>query len=125
MAGLSDAQPNHFGPLTPEQQAMLQRQGVQSGMSPLEMLPMTMAGGAIGAGMAGVGGLKSLVQGLMQKGMRPEAIAEYLKGIGVVGGATAGLGNVFDAINYSQRQRDTIRDAEGQPGGFYGQMPRR
>lgn len=114
---------NNFGPLTPEQQAMLQRQALGDAPSPFDVLPGTIMGAGIGAGMAGIGGLRSLVQGLQQRGMRADAIGEYLKGIGVVGGATAGAGLSFDVFG-STPYKNSIRDAEGQPGGFYGENRR-
>ena len=112
---------NNFGPLTPEQEDVLRRQGVQSGMGPLELLSLTGLGAGIGVGMAGIGGALSLGQGLATRGDRLPALLEYLKGIGVVGGAGAGAGFGFDTLNATSRQRETHRDAEGQPGGFYGQ----
>lgn len=104
MGGLSDARPaNQFGPISPEQQAMLQRGAVQETISPLDLLTLL-----YGAGIGGVGYGAGRLMGLS----RPQSLGVA----GVSGGSAAGrFGNY---LNGSQ-------DAEGQPGGFYGQMPRR
>lgn len=108
---------NQFGPITPEQQAMLQRDAVQPSMGPFDLFPMTGLGAGIGAGTAAVGGLRSL----MSDPRRAAALMEYLKGIGAVGGAGAGMGFMFDARNMTrdyQQQRDMEREAEMLPGAF-------
>jgi len=93
-------QANDFGPLTPEQEAQLRRQAVQSGMSPLDF----MIGGAIpGAAV----------------GYAAQRFGRYLAGVPKhAAGAT--MGGMQGLIDY-EKQQNTMRDAEGQPGGFYGQ----
>mgnify|MGYP003440465227 CR=1 FL=1 len=95
-------QANSFSDLTPEQQAQLQRQAVQSGISPFELFTMLAAGPA--AGIA-YGGLRAAGLGRLSS---------------AVGGAAMGAGG----LELGQRYGERIRDAEGQPGGLYGEDPK-
>ena len=84
--------------LTPEQEQMLQRDAIRPSMSPMEMMAVPMGGGLMAAlyALARSGGLPRLVSAL---------------------GAGAGGASFIDS---QHRRADTMRDAEGQPGGFYG-----
>ena len=113
----SQGDANNFGPMTAEQQMMLQRDAIQPSMGPLEMFPMTAAGASIGGGMAAIGGLRQL----MSDPRKAAAVLEYLKGIGVVGGAGAGMGFAMDGMN---KHREMLDEAQSDPT-FPGQPPRR
>lgn len=107
-------QANNFGPLTPEQHAQLQSQAVQSGASPLEFM---IAGGAPGAAV----GYGAARLGRTMAGVPKHEAPLWLRSL--IGAGGAGAGAAFGAgIGYGDyaKQQDTMRDAEGQPGGFYG-----
>ena len=103
---------NNFGPLTPEQEEMLRRQAISTeGYSPLDFLGgagMGAMAGRIGQHMAGAAGRVPWWQSL---------------------GINAGIGGVAGAGVYAggpayRNNENTMRDAESQPGGFYGLMAR-
>lgn len=132
MAGLLDgiASPNNFGPLTPEQEARLRKQAVTTEMpAALELL--------LGGGIGGVGGravgraaahggefLGSVAFPTVHTmagmaGHNPSGIVNWLGRIGGGLGALGGMGAAFDVAK-DRARRNTMRDAEGQDGGFYG-----
>lgn len=100
---------NQFGPISPEQQAMLQRQAVQPSWSPLDFMPGPMTG--FGAGLG------ALLYPMIRGGGGPRSAAA----------APAGIGYGLDMLDRYRGQQPLPsqfydnRDAEGQPGGFYGQ----
>jgi len=104
---------NYFPPLTPEQEAQLRRDAISTEVySPLDFIGGGLIGGAagrIGQHMAGAAGQVPWWQSLMING-----------GLAGITGGAAGL-----AGPAARREMNTIRDAEGQPGGFYGNMPPR
>lgn len=110
MAGLSDAMPaNNFGPLTPEQEALMRRGVTTETINPLELL----LGAGMGAGVARAG---QHMAGAV--GQAPW----YLSALGMLGGGAAGA-NMASNMPRIRAEQNTMRDAEGQPGGFYGQPP--
>lgn len=111
---------NYFPPLTPEQIAALQRQAISTEtFSPFDML----MGGGIGAiaGRAVGRGMGHVADFMVPTG---PAAANWAGRAGTLLGGLAGVGGPNQAAQDRARM-NTIRDAEGQPGGFYGQMPRR
>jgi len=108
-------QANDFGPLTPEQEAQLRRQAVQSGMSPLDF----MIGGAIPGAAVGYAAQRF---GRYLAGVPKHEAPLGMRTLMGAGGAAAGatMGGMQGLIDY-EKQQNTMRDAEGQPGGFYGQ----
>jgi len=100
-------------PLTPEQEATLKRQAVSSDMPLLIELLLSgglggVAGRAIGRGMGHAG---DYIAGQVGPGAA-----------NIAGRVGAGLGTLAGVGGFGDRARqNTIRDAEGQPGGFYGQ----
>ncbi len=122
MGGLSDARPsNQFAPLRPEQEAMLSRQAIQESMSPIDMT-MPMAGLGLGA----LGGYGAARIGQALAGVSKHDAPLWLRSL--INGGAAGYGAIYGGIQGAMMQSDaenTLLDAEGQPGGFYGQMPRR
>jgi len=113
-------QANQFGPLTPEQEAMLRRGITTETISPLDMLMGggigALAGRAIGRGMGHVGGFIA--------GETGPAAANIAGRVGGGLGFMAGAGAPNQAAQDRARM-NTVRDAEGQPGGFYGEDPKR
>lgn len=109
-------QGNNFGPLTPEQEEMLRRQAVSTEMPAL--LELLLSGGLMGGvGRAvgrGMGHAGSFIAG--QSGPGAANIAGRIGG-GL--GAMSGIGGAYDAAQ-TRAQANTMMDAEGQPGGFYG-----
>lgn len=98
---------NYFPPLTPEEQAQLQSQSIRS-VNP-EQMAMDIApylyGGGFGAGVYGLARAFGLSRGI--------SAAK-----GAMAGGAAGL--------RSANKVDEWRvDAENQPGGFYGENPRK
>ncbi len=98
-------------------------------MLAIQMNPMLAAGLGIGGTMAAVGGLRNAphaYHATRELGRGPiaagaETAGDILKGIGVTGGGAGAAGLVFDGMNrIKARHADTMMDAEGQPGGFYG-----
>lgn len=112
---------NYFPPLTPEEQAALQRQAVTTEMPlPIELL---LAGGGMGAlGRAAGRGIGNTASYLMRIDA-PDVVNNLGRVFGAAG-VLSGLGGSYDAAN-QRRTQNTIRDAEGQPGGFYGDPRRR
>jgi hypothetical protein len=97
LRALKGQQANSFGPMTPEQEQQLQRDAIQPSMGPADMaVPMG-------------GGLAAALYAIARAGGLPRLIA------GVGAGAA---GSRF--VDNQYQQADTMRDAEGQPGGFYG-----
>lgn len=73
-------QANNFGPLTPEQEAELRRQGISTeGLSPLDLL----GGAGLGAGVARLGQHMAGAVG---------RVPWYQSALGMMGGAAAGAG---------------------------------
>ncbi len=107
---------NNFAPLTPEQEAELRRQAISTELpTALEIL---LSGGfgagfgrAIGRGMGHAGGFIA--------GETGPAAANLAGRIGTGFGFLAGAG-APDKAAQDRARMNTIRDAEGQPGGFYG-----
>jgi len=93
---------NNFAPLTPEQEAMLSRQAIQESVNPLDFI-------APGAALLGGGAMYGFGRALGLPRL------PSLAGGGVFGA------NLADRI---ENNRNTRLDAEGQPGGFYGENPR-
>lgn len=112
-------QANNFGPLTPEQEAMLRRGITTETISPLDML----MGGGIGAlaGRAVGRGMGNAAEYLARTGTANAAAWPGRVG-GVLGGL-AGAGGPNQAAQDRARM-NTMRDAEGQAGGFYGEDPK-
>lgn len=111
---------NYFPPLTPEELAALQRQAITTEtFSPLDML----MGGGIGAvaGRAMSRGMGHVADFMVPTG---PAAANWAGRVGTVLGGLAGAGAPNQAAQDRARM-NTFRDAEGQPGGFYGEDPRR
>ncbi len=105
-----------FRPITPEQEEMLRRQAVSTEMPAL--LELLLSGGLMGGvGRAvgrGMGHAGSFIAG--QSGPGAANIAGRIGG-GL--GAMSGIGGAYDAAQ-TRAQANTMMDAEGQPGGFYG-----
>jgi len=92
---------NNFQELTPEQLQMLQRDAIRPSMSPAELMAYPVGGGAA-----------ALLYALARGGGLPR--------LGALAGGLAGGAGVIDR---GQKYGERILDAEGQPGGFYGNTP--
>lgn len=105
---------NYFPPLTPEQEAQLRRQAIQSGMSPMDF----MIGGALPGAAAGYAAQRF---GRYLAGVPKHEVPLWMRSLmgGGSAAAGAGMGAMQGRTDYENLQ-NTIRDAEGQPGGFYG-----
>lgn len=106
---------NNFGPLTPEQEAMLRRGVTTETINPLDML--------IGAGLGGVAG-RAMGRGMGHAadyitGTAGPAAANWAGRAGALLGGLAGAGGPNQSAQDRARM-NTMRDAEGQPGGYYG-----
>ena len=130
---------NNFGPLTPEQKAMLERDKINESLGPFDLMPgpatAGYAGGAAAMGALLPGGLRSVPymarMNRMEGATRPrlEAVLDGLAQTGALGagGALYGYGNEIQDrySDRSDREQKMMHgnpaDAEGQPGGFYGQ----
>tara|TARA_R110000868_G_scaffold148231_2_gene369959 strand:- start:378 stop:848 length:471 start_codon:yes stop_codon:yes gene_type:complete len=124
-----DQQANNFGPLTPEQEAMLRRGVTTEAINPLEMLIGGGVGGVAGRAIGrGIGHAGDMAGAVMFPGM--DAMARMaghnpsglINWAGRVGGGLGGMLGVGAGANMAtERARmNTMRDAEGQDGGFYG-----
>lgn len=91
---------NNFGPITPEQEEMIRRQRVEE-VDLLGLLPL-LAGGGFGA----------IGYNIARSGL-PRVPSALL-------GGNLGAGAADITQRSIDRHQNTIRDAEGQPGGFYG-----
>lgn len=126
---------NDFQRLTPEQQAMIERDKINESIGPFDFMPGPMTGiyGAIGSSIPSFGARSAYKYareyGESRLGSLAEAAREVIPGTAIVGGLSAGIGYAHDIINRirdrDQRERLMMHgnpaDAEGQPGGFYGQ----
>ena len=138
---------NNFGPITPEQEAIIRRQAISSeGLSPLDLLMPGGLGAVAGRQTArGIGRLSEEVSRMMFPTIdamyrmaggavqpntwvgRAGAVSGGLMGLGVGAGAPAHR-HQMNMMRDAEGQADgyygdripTSRDAEGQPGGFYG-----
>lgn len=107
MDGLGGA--NDLDSMTPEQLEALRRRSMPTTTE--VMSPLGLIGGAgIGAGVARLG---QHMAGAV--GHAPW----YLSALGMLGGGAAGA-NMAANMPRLRAQQNTIRDAEGQPGGYYG-----
>lgn len=128
MAGLSDAKPNQFVPLTPEQQAMLDRDKIEESLGPFDWMP----GGFTAMGAAVGGAALPFVAKAWPWYMRHYGTKKGLGyaaqegGMLVGGSALPGYGLDLKDRMFSREDREkqmmfgNPADAEGQPGGFYG-----
>lgn len=111
---------NNFQPLTPEQEALMRRGITTETVSPLDMLLGgglgALAGRALGRGMGHAGGFIA--------GETGPAAANWAGRVGAGFGFMAGAGGP-NAAAQDRARMNTLRDAEGQLGGFYGIPPRR
>jgi hypothetical protein len=110
---------NNFGPLTPEQEALMRLGITTETISPLDML---MGGGvgallgrALGRGMGHAGGFIA--------GETGPAAANLAGRVGGGLGFLAGAGGPNRAAQ-DRARANTMMDAEGQPGGYYGDRKR-
>lgn len=124
---------NDFGPLTPEQQANLDRDKINESLGPFDWMPGPQAalygGGGALMGALLPGGLTS-IRHMMRLGYpRSHSIASGLEQTAVVGGGTGVMGYANDLkdryFDRADRENKMMfgdpRDAEGQPG--YGPGP--
>lgn len=121
---------NDFGPLTEEQRRALERQAVTEAYSPLDFLIPggigALFGRQAGRGLARVGEVSSefafpLTAGLARfGGYNPAATVDRFGRVGAAVGAIPGAAVGFAGPEVRHRA-NYARDAEGQPGGFYGQ----
>lgn len=137
MDGLQGGSPNTFGKLTPEQQAMLDRDKIDESLGPFDFMPGPQAaiygGGGALLGALLPGGLTS-IRHMMRLGFpRSQSIAAGLEQTAITGGGTGLLGYANDLKDrYFERDDRENKmmfgnpaDAEGQLGGFYGRTTRR
>lgn len=123
---------NNFGPLTPEQQAMLDRDKIDESLGPFDWMPgkfaMSMAGA--GAGLMGSmpGGLFSvpgaLIRGMPAAQVLRQNVAPAAQGAAAMGALGYGTELKYRYENRADQENKMMfgnpADAEGQPGGFYG-----
>jgi hypothetical protein len=108
---------NNFGPITPEQEAMIRRQAVQPALGPFDISPLGLGKAAGGAAL----GYGTNVLGRMLSGVSAQEMPMLLRLLtgGGMAATGAAMGNLADPMNPALARPDP-RDAEGQPGGFYG-----
>lgn len=99
---------NNFGPLTPEQEEMLRRQAISTeGYSPLDFI----GGAGVGAGVARIGQHMAGAVGRVP----------WWQSLMLNGGMGGAMGGLTTMTGPGRRaDQNTMRDADGQPGGFYG-----
>tara|TARA_R110000868_G_C10733132_1_gene751790 strand:- start:470 stop:901 length:432 start_codon:yes stop_codon:yes gene_type:complete len=138
LADVLQMEGNKFGPLTPEQQAMLDRDKINESLGPFDFMPgMGAAGGAaIGSPVAAYIASRipsRFAQNALGWGRNPMADAgRDLMFSGAAVGVPAAIGHASDLrgryLARSERERLMMlgnpADAEGQAGGFYGQPKR-
>ena len=124
--------------LTPEQQAMLDRDKINESLGPFDFMPGGLTGiyGAGGAlfGALAPGGIRSIPKMAAQNrrwgdGGVSEAIRDGVAQTAVIGGGAGTIGYVHEILKRMLDRHDieqqmmlgNPRDAEGQSGGFYGQ----
>lgn len=112
----------YYGPEYSQQlqTALTRRDAIGDAPAPWEVAPMAMGGAAAGAGV----GATMAIRELLKRGFNPAQAMELLTAIGVTTGAGAGAGAVYDTTMGTPYDA-SIRDAEGQRGGYYGNGPQR
>lgn len=121
-------QANNFGPLTPEQQANLERDKIEQSLGPFDFAPGWATAAGAGLGAAFTANLARNWPWLLRY-YGPSQGGKYVaqEAAAMMGGPTA-LGYVIDKKDqvFDRHNREQLmmfgnpRDAEGQPGGFYG-----
>lgn len=120
---------NDFKALTPEQKAAIDRDKIDESLGPFDFMPGALTGVSAGLGALGLGFLArdwpKLIQVYGARGFAPDIAKETAAAIGIPAAMGYGLELKDRLFDRQERERQMMfgnpDDAEGQPGGFYGE----